>query len=115
MVERAPDKRKRTRSLLRIERMMPLLEERLGSLEDARRVIEVLVSEAEKNRLHADLWQRLHDAAVRDDMLVELSHAYDQLLQGKRLVPLAPASQGFVLWHVAKFFHDVLGDTEKGL
>src|SRR5215471_12794727 len=92
-------KRKRSRSLMRIELMMPLLDERLGSLEDARRVIETLVSEAEKGRLHPDLWQRLHDAAARDDMLVELSHAYEQLVTGKRLAPLAPEAQGEVLMH----------------
>jgi tetratricopeptide (TPR) repeat protein len=106
---------KRRQSFIRLERVLPLIEKKMSALEDARRVLEVLVMEAEKGRPRPELWQGLHDAAIRDDLLVELSFAYEQLAGGKRFNLLPAAVQGQVLAHAATFFHDVLEDVDKGI
>src|SRR5678816_4415299 len=106
---------KRRHSVMRLELVKPLIEQKMNALEDARRVLEVLVYEAEKERPREDLWQGLHDAAVRDDLLVELSFAYEQLVSGRRFQQLPKPVQGVVFEHAAAFFHDILEDVDKGI
>jgi tetratricopeptide (TPR) repeat protein len=97
------------RSVARLRRLGPMLEERL---DDAAAALELLVAEAESGELRPELWERLHAAAVRDDTLMELGSAYEQLARGRRFRPLSPATQGEVLMHGADFFQGILGDAD---
>jgi tetratricopeptide (TPR) repeat protein len=100
---------KTIRSIARLRRLGPMLETRL---EDATAALELLVSEAESGEPRIEMWEQLHAAAVRDDLLVELGSAYEQLLKGRRLKPVAADTQALILMHAADFFQGVLGDAE---
>lgn len=98
------------RSVARLRRLVPMLE---GKLDDPVAALELLVGEAEGGEPHRELWEQLHAAAARDDKLVTLGAAYEQLARGRRLRPLAPARQADVLMHGADFLQGILGDPER--
>jgi hypothetical protein len=74
--------------------------------------LELLVAEAEAGEPRPELWERLHAAADRDDMLVELGTAYEQLAKGRRLKQVPPAAQVTILIHGADFLTGIIGDVE---
>jgi hypothetical protein len=64
-----------------------------AKLDDPVVALELLVAEAESGEPHPTLWEQLHAAALRDDKLVELGAAYEQLARGRRRRPLPPPDQ----------------------
>jgi hypothetical protein len=83
-----------------------------NNLADAAAAIEILVTEAESGEPRPELWEQLHAAAARDEMLIELGSAYEQLLRGRRLRPLPPPMQAEALMHGADFLQGILGDAD---
>jgi hypothetical protein len=97
------------RSAARLRRLAPMLE---VALDDAAAALELLVGEAEAGDLRPDLWEKLHAAAARDDKLVELGSAYEQLARGRRLRTVAPEMRAALLMHGADFLLGILGDAD---
>jgi golgin subfamily B member 1 len=97
------------RSVARLRRLGPMLEEQL---DDPTVALELLVAEAESGEPHPELWERLHAAAARDDKLIELGAAYEQLAKGRRLRPLPATTQAEMLMHGADFQESCLGDAD---
>src|SRR5207247_919835 len=78
------------RSIARLRRLGPMLD---AQLDDPVAALELLVAEAESGELHPELWEQLHAAAARDDKLIELGTAYEQLARGRRFRPLPTGTQ----------------------
>ncbi|MDB4942278.1 MAG: Exonuclease SbcC [Labilithrix sp.] len=73
-------------------------------------MLDALLVAQSKGQLEADVWQELHDAAVRFDRVSELAFAYESVSQGRRLRTLLPAVQAELFYRAAIFFGEVLGD-----
>jgi predicted protein tyrosine phosphatase len=97
------------RSVARLRRLAPMLD---NELDNAAAAIEILVAEAEIGEFHPELWERLNAAAARDHKETELGAAYEAVARGRRLKPLAPATQAEVLMHGADFLQGILGNGE---
>ena len=96
------------RSQARLRKLEPMLDVKLEACAPA---LELLVAEAEAGDPRPELWERLHAAADRDDMLVELGTAYEQLAKGRRLKQVPPEAQVTILIHGADFLTGILGDV----
>jgi golgin subfamily B member 1 len=94
---------------LRIEELDALLESRV---DNPQAVLELLVTQAAKGQPYPELWQKLHDAATRDDTLAELAFAYEHLSQDRRIKLLTADHQAEVFLHATRFFADVFGDPD---
>lgn len=81
-----------------------------AKLENEEEVLDALLLALSKNQLDEDIWQELHDAAVRFDRVSELAFAYESVSQGRRLKTLLPAVQAELYFRAAGFFGEVLGD-----
>jgi tetratricopeptide (TPR) repeat protein len=97
------------RSIARLRKLEPMLAERLDACAPA---LELLVAEAEAGEARPELWERLHAAADRDDRLIELGTAYEQLARGRRLRLVSPEAQVTILMHGADFLTGILGDVD---
>src|SRR5271169_5291920 len=84
------------RSQARLRKLEPMLDVKLDACAPA---LELLVAEAEAGEPRPELWERLHAAADRDDMLIELGTAYEQLAKGRRLKQVPPEAQVTILMH----------------
>lgn len=91
----------------RLLRLDATLEQRLVNPLAA---IEVLVTEMGDGNAHAEVWERLHGAAVRDGLEAETADAYLKCASSPRLRRLAPEGQAVVLMHAADFLEGVRGD-----
>jgi hypothetical protein len=97
------------RSAARLRRLGPMLEQNLA---DSAAALEILVAEAEGGELRPELWEQLHAAAARDDKLIELGSAYEQLARGRRLKAVPAQTQVHVFMHAADFLQGILGDPD---
>jgi tetratricopeptide (TPR) repeat protein len=89
----------------------PSLEFRPESkLEREDEVLDALVSALARGQLTADVWTKLHEAAVRDERVSELAFAYESYAQGRRLKMFPPPIVAELLFKAAMFFAEVLGD-----
>ena len=79
-------------------------------LENEEEVLDALLVAQSKGTLDPDVWQELHDAAVRFDRVSELAFAYESVSQGRKLKTLLPPVQAELYYRAALFFGEVLGD-----
>jgi hypothetical protein len=98
------------RSPFRLDRIAAIIETKL---ESEPMLLDVLVTATAKGNAEPGLWALLHEAAIRDNRVVELSTAYEQLIGSPKLKFLSGAAQADVLTHAASFFEDVVGDPAK--
>ena len=90
---------------------IPSFDEKLDAEEE---VLEVMLAALGKEKLDGAVWQKLHDAAVRDERVSELAFAYESVSQGKRIKILPPVAAAEFYFRAATFFADVLGDEFGG-
>jgi tetratricopeptide (TPR) repeat protein len=102
---------KSSRSAARLQRVATMVE---SKLEEPRLALDILVRDAEEAAAHRpDIWDKLHEAAVRDDKVLELSAAYEDLIQRRGMAQVPASTQVQVLFQAATFFAAVLGDQES--
>ncbi|MCS6898707.1 MAG: tetratricopeptide repeat protein [Myxococcales bacterium] len=94
---------------LSVEKLGPLLDE---TLEDELLVLSSMIQAMSRGELPPELWEKLHEAALRDDRLVELAAAYEESCQPRVIRRMAPAQQSELLVHAAEFLHRTLEDVE---
>jgi tetratricopeptide (TPR) repeat protein len=94
---------------LKVDELAATLAEHLESVDGA---LDLLVTEMAKGQAHPELWEALHEAAVRDDKVADLAFAYEHLAQDKRVKLLAPALQADLFLHATAFFGDFFGDPD---
>ena len=103
-----PDAKTR-RVPLRLETLGAALEQKL---QNEAEILDVLVTAAQRGQDPPDLWERLDQAAVRDDRLAELAFAYERLSRDKKLAKLPPTTQADILARIGAFFADAFGDPD---
>ena len=81
-----------------------------SKLENEEEVVDALLVALSKNQLDDNIWQELHDAAVRHDRVSELAFAYESVSQGRKLKTFLPPVQAELYFRAAAFFGEVLGD-----
>ncbi len=96
------------RAALRIETLAAAMETELPSLAS---IVDVLATQAAKGNAHPELWDSLHEAAMRDGRVDELSAIYAGLSQEKRIKLAPPAVQRDVWLAVATFFEEYGSDV----
>ena len=94
---------------LRVENLGEVLSQKL---ENETAILEALLVALAKGHPHPELWQRLHDAALRDDRLAEVAFAYERISQDRRLRIMPAQSQAQVALHAADFFAECFGDLD---
>jgi hypothetical protein len=94
---------------LRLQRLKSMLEQRLDNSAAA---LEVLISEILIKQPQLELWEKLHGAADRDQVEIELAAAYANVTSPRRLHQLEPWAQAVVLMHAADFHQGVVGDAD---
>lgn len=93
----------------RVARLTATLERRL---ENPLAAIDQLMAEVSDGDLRADLWERLHAAAMRDQVEDAVADAYVKCTNGPRMKRLSPDAQAVVLMHAADYFQGVRGDAK---
>src|SRR5215510_5059024 len=93
---------------LRLQRLNSMLEQRLDNCAAA---LEFLISEILAKAPQPELWEKLHGAADRDQMEIELAAAYANVTSARRMHQLEPWAQAAVLMHAADFHQGVVGDA----
>src|SRR5262245_24217832 len=83
-----------------------------AKLTDPRQALDVLVREAAKGSLQEELWTRMHEAAIRDDVIIEMSLAYTDLFATRSWGQLPAAARAHVLVQAASYFEHMLLDPE---
>ncbi len=78
-------------------------------------LVDAMLASLARSALPADAWERLHQAAHRDDRLSEVAFAFESVSQGKRLRTLQPAVAAEFLFQAGRFFGDVFGDEAGAL
>ncbi|HTB74892.1 MAG TPA: tetratricopeptide repeat protein [Polyangiaceae bacterium] len=73
-------------------------------------LVDAMLASLARSALPADAWERLHEAAHRDDRLSEVAFAFESVSQGKRLRTMQPAVAAEFLFQAGRFFGDVFGD-----
>jgi tetratricopeptide (TPR) repeat protein len=86
-----------------------------AQLKDPRQALDVLVREAAKGKQHPELWAGLHDAAVRDDLIVEVSAAYTDLFASRQFGQLPAQARAHVYLQAASYFEFTLIDPQGAL
>lgn len=81
-----------------------------AKLEKEEQILEALVAAMARGSLPADVWDKLHAAAKRDERMSELAFAFESVSQGKRLKVAPPAVGAEFLFQAARYFGDVFGD-----
>src|SRR5580704_16293985 len=78
-------------------------------------LVDAMLASLARSALPADAWERLHQAAHRDDRLSEVAFAFESVSQGKRLRTLQPVVAAEFLFQAGRFFGDVFGDEAGAL
>ncbi len=73
-------------------------------------LVDAMLASLTRSALPADAWEKLHEAAHRDDRLSEVAFAFESVSQGKRLRTAQPAVAAEFLFQAGRFFGDVFGD-----
>ena len=97
------------RPSLRADHLSAALEQKL---ENEAGILDLLVSSLSRGQSQEENFEKLHQAAQRDDRLAELAFAYERLSKDKKLKALSPAAQATVLGQAGTFFADVFGDAD---
>jgi tetratricopeptide (TPR) repeat protein len=97
------------RPSLRVDTLASALDE---TLENEAAILDLLVSALARGQANEPLWDKLHEAALRDDRLAELAFAYERLVRDKKLKSLTAPAQATVLAHAGVFFARVFGDAD---
>jgi hypothetical protein len=93
----------------RLQRLRTMLDQRLDNPAAA---VEFLISELVAKQPQPELWEKLHGAADRDEVELELAAAYAKVTSPRRLAQLEPSAQAAVLMHAADFHQGVIGDSD---
>lgn len=94
---------------LRVENLPEVLSKKL---ENESAILEALLVALAKGQPLPEFWQRLHDAALRDDRLSELAFAYERIAQDRRMRIMPAPAQAQVALHAADFFAECFGDLD---
>src|SRR5580692_6321181 len=78
-------------------------------------LVDAMLASLARSGLPADAWEKLHEAAQRDNRLSEVAFAFESVSQGKRLRMLQPAVAAEFLFQAGRFFGDVFGDEAGAL
>ncbi|MFO0616845.1 MAG: hypothetical protein U0414_29895 [Polyangiaceae bacterium] len=97
---------------LRIEQLPDVLSK---PLDNEVGILEALLVALAKGQHHEELWQRLHDAALRDDRTAELAFAYEKIQQDRRLKIMPAPSQALFSLHVYQFYKECLSDLDGAI
>jgi tetratricopeptide (TPR) repeat protein len=100
---------KSSRTIARLQRVRAMVD---NKLDDPRLALDVLVRDAGIARAHPELWEGLHDAAVRDDRLLELGTAYEEIVRRRDLAQVPVETQVELFFQAATFFSEILGDQD---
>lgn len=73
-------------------------------------LVDAMLASLARSALPADVWDKLHEAAHRDNRLSEVAFAFESVSQGKRLRTAQPAVAAEFLYQAARFFGDVFRD-----
>src|SRR5579862_745983 len=73
-------------------------------------LVDAMLASLARSALPAEAWERLHEAAHRDDRLSEVAFAFESVSQGKRLRTAQPPVAAEFLFQAGRFFGDVFGD-----
>jgi tetratricopeptide (TPR) repeat protein len=73
-------------------------------------LVDAMLASLARSALPGDAWEKLHEAAHRDDRLSEVAFAFESVAQGKRLRTAQPAVAAEFLFQAARYFGDVFGD-----
>src|SRR6187399_2097409 len=75
-------------------------------------ILDALLTALARNQLEPEIWVRLHDAAVRDNRIAELTQAFEAVAQEKRIKTLPAATAGEFLYQAAVYASEHAGDPE---
>jgi golgin subfamily B member 1 len=81
-----------------------------AKVENEEPLVEAMLASLTRAALPADAWEKLHEAAHRDDRLSEVAFAFESVSQGKRLRTAQPGVAAEFLFQAGRFFGDVFGD-----
>ena len=99
---------KASRGSTRLDALSSALEQKL---ENESGVLDLLLAAHARGQSVDALWDRLHDAAQREDRLAELAFAYERFSSERRIKTMAAAAQAKLLQRAGFFFADVFGDA----
>lgn len=95
--------------LQRVEDLGELLDSSLANPQEA---LDVLVTAVAKGHQPTLVWERLHQAALRDDKSAELAFAYERLTSDRRIKILAAEQRAYLFLRAAAFVGDLFGDID---
>ncbi len=95
--------------MLKLESLPEVLAQKLSA---PRAVLDVLLTALAKGQHEASLWEGLHAAAARDEILPDLAFAYEKALAGRRIKLISPANQAEAFLHAAEFFGGMFNDVD---
>ncbi len=81
-----------------------------AKVENEEPLVDAMLASLARAALPADAWEKLHEAAHRDDRLSEVAFAFESVSQGKRLRAAQPPVAAEFLFQAGRFFGDVFGD-----
>ena len=81
-----------------------------AKVENEEPLVDAMLASLARAALPGDAWEKLHEAAHRDDRLSEVAFAFESVSQGKRLRTAQPPVAAEFLFQTARFFGDVFGD-----
>ncbi|MDX2052164.1 MAG: tetratricopeptide repeat protein [Polyangiaceae bacterium] len=93
--------------LQRVEELGDLLESTLTSPAEA---LDVLVTAVAKGHQPNEVWERLHQATLREDKAADLALAYERLASDRRIKILAAEQRAYLFLRAAAFVGDMFGD-----
>ena len=73
-------------------------------------LVDAMLASLARSALPVDAWEKLHEAAHRDDRMSEVAFAFESVSQGKRLRTAQPPVAAEFLYQAGRFFGDVFGD-----
>src|ERR1700691_2031196 len=81
-----------------------------ATVENEEALVDAMLASLARAALPADAWEKLHEAAHRDDRLSEVAFAFESVSQEKRLRAAQPPVAAEFLFQAGRFFGDVFGD-----
>ena len=79
-------------------------------LENETEVLDAFLLALARNQLPAEAWQKLHQAAQRDDRTTDLAFAFEGLAGDRKLRTLQASVVAEFMYQSSIFFGDVMGD-----
>ena len=98
--------------MLKLESLPKVLAKQV---KDPGAILDVLLTALAKGQHDAALWESLHSAAARDEILPELAFAYEKALSGRRIKLISPANQAQAFLHAAEFLGDMFNDADGAI